>query len=143
MSIIKYNPVRNVSLFPDLMDRFLENPELFLQDTLNVSWCPAVDVSEFEDRYEVEVEVPGMKKEDIKVSFEDGILRLTGEKKQEEKTDKKNFHRIERSYGSFERAFRIPGEVQADAIKARYDNGVLNISIPKAEEAKPRQIEIK
>jgi len=114
----------------------------FLDDSLTSgTWAPPVDVAEEGDKIMVKVEAPGMEEKDLKVHFEDGLLTVTGER-QFERKDERNYHRIERSYGSFVRQFSLPRSVEVGAITASYRNGVLEIEIPKKEEAKPRQIEI-
>ena len=114
----------------------------FLDDSLTSgTWAPPVDVAEEGDKIMVKVEVPGMEEKDLKVHFEDGLLTVTGER-QFERKDERNYHRIERSYGSFVRTFSLPRSVDVNAITANYRNGVLEIEIPKKEEAKPKQIEI-
>lgn len=105
-------------------------------------WHPRVDVSETETGYEVLVEVAGLSKNDINISVEDGYLTISGERKHEEKSEKKNYRRIERSYGKFERSFHLPDEVKSDEIKANYKNGVLKVEIPKTEKQLPKQIAI-
>lgn len=105
-------------------------------------WAPAVDIAEANDELKFNVEVPGMKKEDVKVTFQDGILTIKGQRKQEREEKDLNFHRMERSYGSFCRSFTLPTMVQGDKIKANYKDGVLSISLPKVEEAKPKEITI-
>jgi HSP20 family protein len=101
-----------------------------------------VDISENKDSIHVDVEIPGMKKEDIKISLENNVLMLKGEKKQEREINEENCHRLERRYGSFVRSFELPMPVQADKIKASYKNGVLHVELPKAEEVKPKEIPI-
>lgn len=114
----------------------------FLNDELPTgTWAPAVDVAEEADKIVVKVEVPGMNEKDLKVSFEDGLLTVSGERQFERKDDR-NYHRIERTYGSFVRSFSLPRSVDANKIAASYVNGVLEIEIPKLEEAKPKQIQI-
>ncbi len=114
----------------------------FLDDSLtNGTWAPPVDVAEEGNKIMVKVEVPGMEEKDLKVHFEDGVLTVSGER-QFERKDERNYHRIERSYGSFTRTFSLPRSVDVNTITASYRNGVLEIEIPKKEEAKPRQIEI-
>jgi len=126
---------------PDEIERFFSDFGLDTRASDTV-WSPSVDLAENDDSYEVKAEIPGMKREDIKVSYRDDVLTLTGEKKQEKENKDKNYHRIERAYGRFERSFWLPKEVKADEIKAQYKNGVLSISIPKAEEVKPKEIEV-
>jgi len=106
------------------------------------SWTPAVDIAEHDDEYKVKVELPGVNKEDVKITLESNILTIRGEKKQEKETKKENYHRVERSYGSF-RSFTLPTTVKSDKIDAVYKDGILSVSLPKAEEAKPKQIEVK
>jgi HSP20 family protein len=140
MTLVRYNPMRHLAELPLDVETFFENYGLGLgRDTV---WNPSVDILETEDGYELKAEVPGLKKEDIQVSLEDGLLTIRGEKKQENETGKKNYHSVERVFGKFERSFRLPENVKGDAIHAKYDNGVLSIEIPKSEAAKPKQIEV-
>jgi HSP20 family protein len=106
-------------------------------------WIPPVDVFENKDAVQIMAELPGVKPEDVKISLENNVLTIRGEKRQtaEEKTD--HVHRYERYYGVFERSFTVPSTVDAEHIKASYDLGVLTIRLPKLEKAKPRQIEVK
>ena len=114
----------------------------FLEDQLpSGSWAPAVDVAEEGDKIFVKVEVPGMDEKDLKINFEDGVLTVSGERTFERK-DERNYHRIERSYGTFTRTFTLPRTVDPNQITANYRNGILEIEIPKKEEAKPKQIAI-
>jgi HSP20 family protein len=100
---------------------------------------PSVDVFEESDEVVVKAELPGMKKEDIDVSMTDNAISISGEKKKEEKVERKNYYREERSYGSFTRSFRFPVEVQTDKAKANFKEGILEIRIPKTEEAKKKE----
>jgi HSP20 family protein len=114
----------------------------YLDDTLtNGTWAPPVDVAEDADKIHVKVEVPGMNENDLKINFEDGLLTVSGER-QFERRDDRNYHRIERAYGSFVRTFSLPRSVEVSKIEANYRNGVLEIDIPKREESKPKQIAI-
>jgi HSP20 family protein len=106
-------------------------------------WMPAADVAEYEDEYQVKVEIPGVSKDDVKITMQENILTIHGEKKQEKESKDSNYHRAERSYGSFQRSFTLPTSVKHDKIEASYNDGILTIALPKAEEAKPRQIEVK
>jgi HSP20 family protein len=110
-----------------------------------VAWSPVTDVREDENGLSVSVELPGMSAEDVTVSIENGVLSIAGEKKQEtvEENAERIEHLVERRYGSFERTFRLPRGVDSDSVKAKFQNGLLNIDIPKSEKAKKRQIEIK
>ena len=114
----------------------------FIDDAMKSgTWAPPVDVAEEGDKILVKVEVPGVDQKDLKVSFEDGLLTISGERQFERKDDR-NYHRIERACGTFVRTFNLPRSVDASAIKANYVNGVLEVEIPKREEAKPRQIQV-
>lgn len=114
----------------------------YLDDTLaSGTWAPAVDVAEDAEKIHVKVEVPGMDEKDLRINYEDGLLTISGERQFEQKDDR-NYHRIERSYGTFVRTFSLPRSVDAASIAASYRNGVLEIEIPKKDEAKPRQIAI-
>jgi HSP20 family protein len=105
-------------------------------------WGPNVDIVENADAFEIHAELPGVKQEEVKITLHDNVLTLSGEKKQETKEDKDNVLRIERNYGRFERSFSLPTTVKADAVRAAFEDGVLKITLPKAETAKARQIEI-
>jgi HSP20 family protein len=106
------------------------------------AWSPSVDVSETKDNVIVNAEIPGMSKEDVKVTVQDNILTLSGEKKQEKEEKNGSYHRIERSYGSFRRSFILPTPVEADKVKATYKDGILRITLPKTEEVKANEIPI-
>ena len=100
---------------------------------------PSMDIFEEGDNVVVKTELPGMKKEDIEVSVTDHRMRISGEKKREEKVEKKNYYWEERSYGSFSRSFQLPSEVQTDKVEATFKDGILEIRIPKTEEAKKKE----
>jgi HSP20 family protein len=102
----------------------------------------SVDIFEDGENVVVKAELPGMKKEDIEISLKDDILTISGEKKREEKVEKKNYYKLERSYGSVIRTFRLPTQVQTDRAKAKFENGVLEIKVPKTEEAKKKEKKI-
>ena len=106
-------------------------------------WTPAVDIVEQANEYIVKMELPGVNKDEVVVSLESNILTIKGEKKQENEEKDQHSYRIERSYGSFQRSFTLPTTVKSDKIDAVYRDGVLTISLPKAEESKPKQIEVK
>ncbi len=105
-------------------------------------WMPTVDVSETENDFEIRAELPGVSESDVNVSVTDNRLTVKGEKRQETETDGKNYHRVERRYGSFQRSFTLPRNVETSNIKAGFTDGVLTLTIPKAEEAKPTEIPI-
>lgn len=106
-------------------------------------WVPTVDISESEGEYLIKAELPEVKKEDVKVTVEDGVLTIQGERRQEKEEKGKRFHRVERSYGSFVRSFTLPESVDDTAVKAEYKDGVLALHLPKTEKVKPKAIEVK
>jgi len=153
MSLIRWNPTRDLVSFPSeisnlqremnrMFDSFFrtgaDEPGL-----LNGNWIPPVDVAEEENQYIVKIELPGVNKDDVKITLESNILTIRGEKKAEKEIKEKNYHRMERSYGSFQRTFTLPTTVKNDKIDASYKDGVLVVTLPKVEESKPKQIEVK
>lgn len=144
MAIVRWSPFRDLvgiqqevnRLFDDLMTRRADT------GAEGVMWIPAVDVAETGDTVSVKVEVPGVKKDDIKISVTNNVLTVRGEKKMEKETSEENYHRIERVYGSFVRSLELPTVVQADKVKASFKDGVLSIVLPKSEEVKPKEIAI-
>jgi HSP20 family protein len=145
MAITRWRPFRDVVSIQDEMNRlfddFFGRPVLKTGWTEGV-WSPTVDVSEDKDNVIIRAEMPGMSKEDVKISIQDNVLTLKGEKKQEKEEKDKNYHRIERSYGSFCRSFQLPTSVKSDKVKASYKDGVLSVTLPKTEEVKPKEIPI-
>jgi len=105
-------------------------------------WLPSVDIIEDKEKYEITVEIPGVKKEDVKVNIHDNILTIEGEKKGSTEKKEGNNYRSERYFGKFSRSFTLNSEIDADKVKADFDNGVLKIALPKSEKVKPRQIAI-
>ena len=110
---------------------------------LTSSWIPACDVFEDKDAVKIVAELPGVQAEDVKISLENNLLTIRGEKRQQAEENNERVHRYERTYGSFERAFALPTTVDPEKIAANYANGVLTVSIPKAERARPREIPVK
>ncbi len=108
----------------------------------NGVWAPAVDIQETKDSFLVKAELPGMKQEDIQITIVDNTLTLKGERRQENEVRNGGFTRIERAYGTFQRALALPSVVDADKVKAKYKDGVLEIELPKKEEAKPKEIKV-
>ena len=107
------------------------------------TWAPAIDIHEDENQYTLKADLPGIKKEDLSLTVVDNVVTIKGERKQETEKKEKGYHRIERAYGSFQRAFQIPGGVDASKVEASFENGVLTVALPKPEATKPRQIEVK
>jgi HSP20 family protein len=106
-------------------------------------WSPVVDIAEDEKEYLIKAELPGLKKEDVKVTIDNGMLTITGERKVEKEEKNKKFHRVERSYGTFLRRFALPETAFAEKVNAEFKDGVLQVRLPKHESAKPKQVEVK
>jgi HSP20 family protein len=154
MSLIRWNPSHELWTFPtEVLNMQREVNRMFNSffpggvqeesELISSRWLPAVDIVGQEDEYLVKVELPGVNKDDVKITVQDNILTIRGEKKQENETRKSNYHRVERSYGSFQRSFTVPAPVQGDKIDAAFKDGILSIRLPKAEEAKRKQIDVK
>ena len=123
-----------------LMNSFLGGQEATEQP---VGFIPRANVAETEDRYEVTLEVPGMKPEDIAVELKEGQLWVSGERKREEQAKGKAYRRIERQYGQFQRVIPLEGPTEADKVEATYKDGILSVTVPKSEKAKPKRVEVK
>jgi HSP20 family protein len=145
-SLTRLNPALNWQVSREPIFRLVDS--LFNQDLLpseevsNRTWMPPVDIQETEDSYRLVAELPGLTKEDIQITLENNVLRLSGERKFEKDVKKESYQRIERAYGTFTRAFTLPSQVNAEKVEAAFDSGVLTITVPKAEQAKPRKINI-
>lgn len=142
MTLIKYNqPGRDVfgKRFSDIMDEFFSDAVATRQN----AFAPSIDISESDKQYMIDVEVPGMRKEDIDLNIENNTLTISGERKFEKKEDNKQYHRVESHYGSFSRSFTLPENVKVDSISASYNNGILNITVDKSEQQMKKQIKIK
>lgn len=141
MTLMRYSrPDNNLmsKRFSDIMDEFFND----VVNTRKDSFVPGIDISETEEQFLISAELPGMKKEDISVNLENGRLSISGERKFEKEEKGKTFHRVETKYGSFNRSFQLPDNVDEESVKASYENGLLNISIDKAEDKVKKQIEI-
>src|SRR6185295_11793824 len=143
MNVIKYDPFRELRGLHDEMSRLFSGVAPSEgNEFARGAWSPRVDIFEEKDSLIVEAELPGLNREDFEVSVENNILTLKGERKFEKKENTDNFHRVERSYGSFTRQFTLPQTITAEGATADFDNGVLRIALPKREETKARKIEI-
>ena len=144
MNIVRWSPFGEDSLLQNHMNRLFENAwKGWPGDALGTSnWNPPVDIYESEGELTVNLDLPGVDPDNVEVSVENNVLTIRGERRFEEKQDKENYHRVERSYGSFARSFTLSTRVDADKIRANYNAGVLTITLPKAEAAKPKKIQI-
>ena len=133
-----------LSSLRDELDRFFETPwnELARTSQLLSGWTPALDIYEDNDNFIVKAELPGMKKEDIEVSMHAGSLSISGERKGESKEEDAEVCRAERYFGRFQRTVTLPAAVAAEKVKAQYKDGILTVTLPKTEEAKPKQIDV-
>jgi HSP20 family protein len=140
MALVKWDPFREFTTFSDRMGNFFgKNWEGPMSTT---RWNPNVDIFENDDDVIVKAELPGLTAKDIEVNLENNVLTLKGERKFEKETKEENYHRIEREYGSFSRAFSLPVAVNGEKVTAEYKDGVLKIVLPKKEEIKPKPIKI-
>lgn len=147
MTLVRWDPFRELEEVSDRLNRMFARPVASRtngKETMIVAdWTPSVDISETEGEYQINAEIPDVKKEDVKVTLEDGVLTIQGERKHEKEEKGKKFHRIERSYGSFVRTFSLPDVIDEEKVKAEFKDGVLNLHLPKSEKAKPKAIEVK
>ena len=143
-NVTRWNPAAAAYLtrepFSRLFDTFFNDMQG--EEVSNRSWVPPVDIQETADGYKLQAELPGLTKEDINITMENSVLRLTGERKFEKDVKKESYHRIERSYGNFTRSFVLPQQVNSERVEAAFENGILTLTVPKAEQAKPRKITI-
>jgi HSP20 family protein len=144
MNVIRWDPYRDLSPFVDRFNRALGTVAGRERDEeLNLgTWIPPVDISEDKDRITLTAELPGFSEDQVEVQMEGGVLTIRGERKFEDEKEGRNFHRLERSYGTFVRSFTLPNNVDRENIRASFQNGLLEIELPKREEARPRQIKI-
>ena len=143
MNLIRWEPFGEFATLSDRMNRMFNDPLFRLAPTETVGgWLPPVDIEEEGDRLVLRAEIPGLSRDDIDVSVENGTLTLRGEKKRERKVDAENAYRLERFYGSFSRSFVLPTRINAEQIKATYRDGVLEVVLPKAEEGRPKKIKV-
>lgn len=145
--IARWNPARELEELHGRLSNILDFPALRKdgerESLANAEWAPAVDITEDEREYLVKVEIPEVKKEDVKVTVENKLLTISGERKFEKEEKGRKYHRIERSYGNFVRSFSLPDDVDPSKIDAKFSDGVLAVHVAKSEAAKPKQIEVK
>ncbi len=148
--LVPWRPIRELDEAFDEMERTFEEifgrpfyPVAWRRSPAVRAWSPPLEVYEKEEEYVVKAELPGMKKEEIDISLVGDTLTIKGERKAEEEVKKESYHLCERCYGSFERSLSLPTEVDAAKVEAKYENGVLEIKLPKVPEAKPKKLEIK
>ncbi|MEZ5320224.1 MAG: Hsp20/alpha crystallin family protein [Vicinamibacterales bacterium] len=145
MAMIRWDPLREMEDLSSRLGTLLAMPtsRLARENGEFGDWAPALDVEETEKEYLVKADLPAVKKEDVHISVENGMLCLEGERKQEKEEKNKRFHRVERSYGKFVRHLTLPTDVEQPKIAAEFKDGVLNVHLPKSATAKPRTIDVK
>ncbi len=148
MNLVRFDPFRDMRFLHARFDRLVS--DAFTRpmnagddETLRASWLPSVDVHENENQITLRAELPGLAEEDVELTVDKGRLTIQGEKRLEKEDTDGDYRRIESSYGSFYRSFPLPDSIDQNKIEARFDNGVLNVILPKTEEAQPKRIEVK
>ena len=145
MTIVRWEPLRELNSLQSEMNRLFntvfDEPARASGNVLR-RWMPAMDLVESGDHFVLRADLPGMSEEDVSIEFEDGTLTVSGERKAEHEEEKEGYHRVERSFGAFSRSLTLPQGIDADAVTANFDRGVLEIRIPKPEARKPRRISI-
>ena len=145
MAIVRWEPFRDLVTTQKEFDRLFReafSPMSGETELSTRSWAPPVDIYETEDAIVLKAELPGVDPKDVEVRVEDNNLYLKGERKFEKEVKEQNYHRVERSYGSFARSFSLPNSISADKVKAEFKDGLLTLTMPKREEAKPKTIKI-
>lgn len=146
MNLVKWDPFRELEDVSNRLNRIFGQPSPrsgASNEMLAVAdWAPSVDISETDAAFLIKGEIPGVKKEDVKVAIQDGMLTIQGERRQEKEEKGRKFHRVECSYGSFMRSFRVPDDVDESKVKAEFKDGMLNITLPKSAKSKPKAVNI-
>ena len=145
-TLTRWEPLREMEEFENRLSTLFGRPrrrgngreEITLPD-----WTPLADITEDEREYLIKAELPEMKKEDVKVTVENGVLTISGERKFETEEKKRKYHRVERGYGTFMRSFTLPDDADFNRVNAQFKNGLLTVHVPKSEHAKPKEIEVK
>ena len=142
MRLVKYDPFADLAEFPTGLRLFQDTVNRLFSEPAARPWTPPVDIMETENELILKADVPEIELKDIDIQMENGTLTLKGERKFEQENDGKGYHRIERSYGAFARSFSLPDTVDPEKVRADYKNGVLTVTLPKKEVAKPRSIKV-
>jgi len=142
MNLMRWDPFREVASLQDRLNRAFGGRTERDDEMSLAAWAPPVDIAEEKDRILITAELPGFKENEIEIQTESGMLTLRGERRFEKEAEGKNYHRVERSYGQFVRSFSLPNNVDREKIKATFKNGLLEVELPKREDAKPKTIRI-
>ena len=146
MNLVKWDPFDELKDISNRLNHIFGRPLARTEPKQEIlamaDWTPSADISETDTAYLIKAEIPGVNKEDVKVTLQDGMLTIQGERKMEKEEKDKKFHRIERSYGSFVRSFRVPEDADESAVKAEFKDGMLNVTLTKSEKARKKAIEV-
>ena len=145
MRSLSTRPIQDLFSIHNEMNRLFDNwyrPARYRAEGENLDWMPVVDILEANEHVEIRAEIPGLSEKDVQVSVTDDVLTLKGEKTQKSEENDQKYHRVERSYGRFQRSFTLPANLNPEDIKAKFTNGVLTVSIPKAKEVQPKEVQI-
>lgn len=146
MNLVKWDPFRELEDVSNSLNRFFGRSAARTESDRGMlavaDWMPSVDISETDTAYLIKAEIPDVKKEDVKVTIQDGMLTIQGERKLDKEEKGKKFHRIERSYGSFVRSFQVPDDADETAVKAEFKDGMINVTLPKSAKAKAKAINV-
>jgi HSP20 family protein len=146
MTIVRWEPFRELSTLQNEMNRLFNTvfdaPSAANGGSTLRRWMPAMDLVETADHFVLRADLPGMSQDDVKIEFEDGTLTVSGERKAEHESKNEGYYRVERAFGAFSRSLTLPQGIDPEAVTANFENGVLEIRVPKPEERKPRRIEI-
>ena len=145
MALIRWEPARELGTIQNEMNRlfnsFFDTPSPAGSGAFR-RWIPAMDLAEAENEFVLRADLPGLTEEDVNIEVDDNVLTISGERKAEQEDRKEGFYRVERSYGSFRRSLTLPENVDPETVKATFENGVLEVRVPKPEERKPRKVSI-
>jgi HSP20 family protein len=146
MALIRWDPTRELTSLQSEMNRlfntFFDVPTQGANANALRRWVPAMDLVETDEQFVLRADLPGLSEDDVSIELEDRVLTISGERRAEDEERKEGYYRVERAYGSFARSLTLPDGVDADAVEASFDNGVLEVRIPKPEERKPRKVAI-
>lgn len=146
MNLVKWDPFRELEEVSSRLNRIFGRPaereEIDRELLKGADWTPPADISETESAYLIRADLPGVSKNDVKVSVQDGMLSIQGERRRNEEEKGRKFHRVECSYGSFARSFRMPADTDESSVKAEFKEGVLSITLSKSEKARPKAVSI-
>jgi HSP20 family protein len=145
-TLTRWEPLREMEEFQNRLSTLFGRPQRRGNGREEITlpeWTPLADITEDDKEYLIKAELPEMKKEDVKVTVENGVLTISGERKFEKEENKKKYHRVERGYGTFMRSFALPDDADFSKVNAEFKNGMLTVHVPKSEHAQPKQIEVK